>query len=61
MFRWIYLIDPGVRRSLKSGHFANNPDEMKQYYLDIEQTGRKMGMDLPHLYEMKAVIEAYKG
>jgi 2-dehydropantoate 2-reductase len=45
------------RRLLRASHFAHSPDEMRQYYFDVLDTGEKLGVAMPHLGALRAKIE----
>ena len=47
------------RRLLRASHFDNSPEEMKRYYLDVLNTGEKLGVAMPHLSALRERIECY--
>jgi len=46
---------------LGSGHFDNNPEEMKRYFNDVLTTGEQFGLDLPHLTVFRNGIDRPSG
>lgn len=51
------LESPAGRRALKAGHFNTAPDEMKRYYLDVLETGERLGVPMPVMAMMRHRIE----
>jgi 2-dehydropantoate 2-reductase len=49
------------RRLLGSGHFDNNPEEMKRYFNDVLTTGEQFGLDLPPLTVFRNGIDRPSG
>ena len=46
------------QRVIKSGHFNSNPDEMRQFYLDVLKSGEQLGVYIPHLRAIRSRIES---
>jgi ketopantoate reductase len=44
------------KRILNAGHFKNNPEEMRQFYLEVLETGEKLGVSMPYLSSFKSKI-----
>jgi hypothetical protein len=45
------------RRLLGASHFAHSPEEMKRYYFDVLNTGKSLGVAMPHLSSLREKIE----
>jgi len=45
-------------RVMKASHGNSNPEEMKRFYLDVVNTGKKLGVYTPYLEAMRAKIES---
>ena len=48
------------QRVIKSGHFNSNPDEMRQFYLDVLKSGEQLGVYIPHLRAIRSRIESLR-
>jgi len=57
-FYFIRFTEKG-QRLLKGSHFAHSPEEMKRYYFDVLETGRRLGVAMPNLSALRERIEAY--
>ena len=44
---------PHYERTRAHSHVAANPSEMKRYYLDVVETGEKLGVDMPFLSSIR--------
>jgi 2-dehydropantoate 2-reductase len=44
---------PHYERTRAHSHVAANPGEMKRYYLDVLETGEKLGVNMPYLGSIK--------
>lgn len=49
---------PHYERTRAHSHADTNPAEMKRFYLDVVETGEKLGVDMPSLAGMKEKILA---
>lgn len=47
---------PWVRRTFSAGHFNENLEEMRRFYLDVLGTGERLGVDMPVLSSFKERI-----
>ena len=47
------------RRLLRASHFTHSTEEMKRYYFDVLNTGRSLGVAMPHLSSLRERIERY--
>jgi len=47
---------PHYERTRAHSHVAANPEEMKRYYLDVVETGEKLGVNMPYLASIKDKI-----
>jgi 2-dehydropantoate 2-reductase len=45
------------RRLLGASHFAHSPEEMKRYYFNVLNTGKSLGVAMPHLSSLREKIE----
>jgi hypothetical protein len=61
------LIAAALRKMFKSeasqlmitGHISHSPDEMKQMYYDVLNTGKKLGISLPRFQEDKKSVDDF--
>jgi ketopantoate reductase len=47
---------PHYERVRKHSHFQTSPDEMKQFYLDVLNTGEQLGVPMPYMESFKVKI-----
>lgn len=47
---------PHYERTKEHSHVVANPGEMKRYYLDVVETGEKLGVNMPYLTSIKETI-----
>ena len=59
--RQSFLEQPHYDRIRQHSHFDTSPREMRQYYLDVVETGKALGMTLPYLAPLQGAIEAHMG
>ena len=45
-----------VQRTFTAGHFRKNAEEMTRFYLDVLETGERLGVDMPTLRGFEARI-----
>lgn len=46
-----------VRRTFTAGHFGENRQEMRRFYLDVLETGEGLGVETPVMTSLRARIE----
>jgi len=51
-FRKDFFGTEAGQRTLKTGHHLTAMEEMKRYYFDVRNTGRKLGFDIPYLEKL---------
>lgn len=51
LFSW-----PHYERTRKHSHFDTSPEEMKRFYLDVLETGERLGVPMPYLGSLKEKI-----
>lgn len=44
---------PHYERTKKCSHFNTSPEEMKRFYLDVLETGERLGVPMPYLGSLK--------
>lgn len=54
--RKMLLTMPHYERTRKHSHFDTSPEEMKRFYLDVLETGERMGVPMPSLGSLKERI-----
>ncbi len=47
---------PHYERTRKHSHFNTSPVEMKRFYLDVFETGERLGVPMPYLGSLKTTI-----
>ena len=52
-YRKLFIETEVGRRVIRAGHYKYAPEEMHQYYLDVLQTGEKLGVNIPTLQLFK--------
>jgi 2-dehydropantoate 2-reductase len=52
------LTTPWVQRTLAAGHFMENADEMRRFYLDVLATGEALGVPMPLMRSFRERIVA---
>jgi pyruvate/2-oxoglutarate dehydrogenase complex dihydrolipoamide dehydrogenase (E3) component len=57
-YRHTFIETTWGKRALDTGHFKNNPEEMRQFYLEVLETGEKLGVSMPCLSSFKSKILA---
>jgi len=56
LFRRMLLNMPHYERTREHSHFDTSPEEMKRFYLDVLETGERMGVPMPYLGSLKEKI-----
>jgi 2-dehydropantoate 2-reductase len=49
---------PWVQRTLSAGHFMENADEMRRFYLDVLATGEALGVPMPVMQSFRERVTA---
>ena len=52
-FRQMLLSMPHYERTKTCSHFNTSPEEMKRFYLDVLETGERLGVPMPYLGSLK--------
>lgn len=52
------LPTPWVQRACRAGHFLENAEEMKRFYLDVLGTGEELGVPMPVMQSFRERITA---
>ena len=52
------LTTPWVQRTLSAGHFMENADEMRRFYLDVLSTGEALGVPMPVMQSFREKVTA---
>jgi len=47
---------PHYEPTRKQSHFNTSPVEMKRFYLDVLETGERLGVAMPYLGSLKTTI-----
>jgi ketopantoate reductase len=54
--REMFFSMPHFERTRKCSHFNTSPEEMKRFYLDVLDTGERLGVPMPYLGSLKEKI-----